>query len=140
MLVQKQQDSVGKTWGFNALTGNMGTIDLYCIIHLMRYLILDQPPFSAPNHENIFDQRYLGSTLALIIGNLQILAGLANSKSGVFITGVVTILGVSAYRSAKRRRLGRSKSEVFTQTHILTAIATTPTAAIQPVNFAEAMT
>ena len=53
-----------------------------------------------------------GSTAALIIGGLGIIAGISNVASRVpdsgdtAISGAVAVLGALAYRSLKRRRLG----------------------------------
>jgi uncharacterized membrane protein HdeD (DUF308 family) len=62
-------------------------------------------------------KRHLGSTLALIIGGLALVAGLATLGANSFKlgssmpqAGVVMILGALAYRSAKKRRAGEAKS------------------------------
>jgi uncharacterized membrane protein HdeD (DUF308 family) len=62
-------------------------------------------------------KRHLGSTLALIIGGLALVAGLATLGANSFElgssmpqAGVVMILGALAYRSAKKRRAGEAKS------------------------------
>jgi len=66
-------------------------------------------------------KRHLGSTLALIIGGLALVSGLARvvatlgatslePGSGMPQAGVVMILGALAYRSAKKRRTGEAKS------------------------------
>jgi GYF domain 2 len=66
-------------------------------------------------------KRHLGSTLALIIGGLALVAGLARVVATLGATsfepgssmpqaGVVIILGALAYRSAKKRRTGEAKS------------------------------
>jgi hypothetical protein len=53
-----------------------------------------------------------GSTAALIIGGLGIIAGISQVASRVpnsgdtTIAGIVIVLGALAYRSLKRRRLG----------------------------------
>jgi hypothetical protein len=66
-------------------------------------------------------KRHLGSTLALIIGSLALVSGLARVVATLGATsfepgssmpqaGVVIILGALAYRSAKKRRIGEAKS------------------------------
>jgi hypothetical protein len=65
-------------------------------------------------------KRHLGSTLALIIGGLSLVSGLARVAtlgansfepgSSTLQAGVVIILGALAYRSAKKRRIGEAKS------------------------------
>ena len=60
--------------------------------------------------------RYLGSTLALVLGCLTWIAGVSNAVSdpshvgGLLVAGPVMILGALAYRSAKKRKLGEAKS------------------------------
>lgn len=51
------------------------------------------------------DRRFLGSTIAILLGILGILSALAN-PSNANIAGVEMTLGALAYRSAKKRRLG----------------------------------
>jgi hypothetical protein len=70
--------------------------------------------------------RHLGSTLALIIGVLALVSGLASLArtlsansfepgSSLPEAGVVMILGALAYRSAKKRRTGETKSILIRQ-------------------------
>lgn len=57
---------------------------------------------------------FSGSTVALIFGWLILVSGLAQlsqtQKSSNLLTGVVMLLGVFAYRSAKRRKLRIKKN------------------------------
>ena len=59
-------------------------------------------------------KRFIGSTIALVVGILAALAGLAQAASGkgisTFNAGVVMMLGSLAYRSAKMRKLGIAKT------------------------------
>jgi hypothetical protein len=62
--------------------------------------------------------RHLGSTVALILGCLELVTGLSQfgtlptppSAGGALLIGTVMILGALAYRSAKKRKLGEVKS------------------------------
>src|SRR5262249_47308704 len=69
-------------------------------------------------------RKHLGSSLALVFGSVEIVAGLssiaqtvdhpnAEPHGGILIAGVVMILGALAYRSAKKRRLGEAKSTLM---------------------------
>lgn len=58
------------------------------------------------------DRRFLGSNIALLFGVLSLLAGLGQMNSlpmdragTLIITGIVMIIGVTAYKSAKKRKL-----------------------------------
>jgi hypothetical protein len=55
---------------------------------------------------------HAGSTLALIVGCLSLISGIARPSS-VLIAGPVIILGALAYRSAKKRKLGEVKSTLM---------------------------
>ena len=57
-------------------------------------------------------KKYIGSTIALIIGILSLLSGLAYLNSGLN-TGPIIILGALAYKSAKKRKLGIVKSSSY---------------------------
>ena len=50
-------------------------------------------------------KKHIGSTIAIVIGVLSFIFGLANPGPAL-ITGIVIILGAVAYRSAKKRKLG----------------------------------
>ena len=55
--------------------------------------------------------RHMGSTIALVLGGLSILSGIARPESFDYaIVGSMMILGALAYRSAKKRVLGEVKS------------------------------
>lgn len=54
--------------------------------------------------------RHAGSTAALILGGLALLAGLGNPNLETLRASIVIILGALAYRSAKKRKLGEVKS------------------------------
>ncbi|MBL4783639.1 MAG: hypothetical protein JKX92_15510 [Porticoccaceae bacterium] len=66
-------------------------------------------------------KKHIGSSIALVIGVLGLLSGLAKPGSILF-TGVVIILGALAYRSAKKRFLGEVKSTVIRKTIEVIAI------------------
>lgn len=51
------------------------------------------------------DKRLVGSSIALVIGCIQILVGLANPSS-ILSMGTTIILSALAYRSVKKRKLG----------------------------------
>ena len=57
-------------------------------------------------------KKHLGSTIALIIGVLSLVSGLANPGSQI-VAGPVIILGALAYRSAKKRWLGEAKPSLL---------------------------
>jgi len=50
-------------------------------------------------------KKYLGSTVALILGVLSVVAGLVKPSS-TLIGGIIIVLGALAYRSAKNRKCG----------------------------------
>jgi len=66
-------------------------------------------------------KKHIGSSIALFIGALSIFAGLAK-PSAILFSGVVIILGALAYRSAKKRRLGETKSSVTRKAIEITAV------------------
>ena len=53
-------------------------------------------------------ERHIGSSIAMALGGLMFVSGLAQPNGGT-ITGPVIVLGVLAYRSAKERWLGQVK-------------------------------
>ena len=53
--------------------------------------------------------KHIGSTIALVLGILLVVAGLSQLNDR-FISGAVIILGALAYRSAKKRKLGAVES------------------------------
>ena len=55
------------------------------------------------------DRRFLGSTIALLLGILGILSGLGNPQLSTSIAGAEMTLGALAYRSAKKRKLGLTR-------------------------------
>ena len=57
-------------------------------------------------------RKHIGSTIALVLGSLTLLSGLAK-PSGLLVTGSVIILGALAYRSAKKRLLGEVKNSLL---------------------------
>lgn len=69
-----------------------------------------------------FGRRHLGSTIALAVGVIALIAGFRDLAAASdweiqqfvsldsFVTGVVIIAGALAYRSAKKRRLGEVRS------------------------------
>lgn len=57
-------------------------------------------------------KKHLGSTIALIIGVLSLIFGLANPGS-LLVAGPVIILGALAYSSAKKRWLGEAKQSLL---------------------------
>ena len=63
---------------------------------------------------SIIDVRFLGSSLALVIGALGILGGLGAATEGQGIStlwaGTIIVLGALVYRSRKRRILGERES------------------------------
>lgn len=59
-------------------------------------------------------KRHLGSTVALVVGGLALLSGLAKAGDPL-IAGIVIILGALAYRSAKKRKLGEVNSTLTRQ-------------------------
>jgi len=66
-------------------------------------------------------KKHIGSTIALLIGVLSLLAGLA--KPGIILfTGLIIILGALSYRSAKKRKLGDVKSSLIRKTIEIIAI------------------
>lgn len=67
-------------------------------------------------------KHHIGSTIALAIGVLSILAGLSNPSAS--ITGMVITLGALAYRSAKKRKLGTVRSSLSRPAIELVAILT----------------
>jgi GYF domain 2 len=62
-------------------------------------------------------RRHLGSSIALVLGCLAFVGGLAGvakgGTEGTLIGASVMILGATAYRSAKKRKLGEVKSTVM---------------------------
>lgn len=56
-------------------------------------------------------KKHIGSSIAIIIGVLSIIAGLAK-PGAILFSGAVIILGAFAYRSAKKRKLGEVKSSL----------------------------
>lgn len=61
-------------------------------------------------------RRHLGSTVALVVGCLALVGGLASIAGGgngsALIGGLVMILGAFAYRSAKKRKLGEVQPNI----------------------------
>lgn len=55
------------------------------------------------------DKRFLGSSVALVIGSIAIIAGLSSPSSTMFV-GTSAIISALAYRSAKKRNLGLVQS------------------------------
>ncbi|MAZ40872.1 hypothetical protein CL654_02045 [bacterium] len=53
----------------------------------------------------MFNKKFIGSTVALVVGVLAIVAGLAEPSSTMF-AGIYIVLGSLAYRSLKKRKLG----------------------------------
>jgi uncharacterized protein DUF4339 len=66
-------------------------------------------------------RRHLGSTIALILGCLAVIGGLArlgqapDGGTSSSVAGAVMILGALAYRSAKKRKLGEVKATLTRQ-------------------------
>ena len=79
-------------------------------------------------------KKYLGSTIALILGVLTFISGLAKFSSGL-IAGPIIILGALAYRSAKKRKLGTIKSSTLRQALEILAICIIVTAVLLQKNF-----
>lgn len=59
--------------------------------------------------------KHIGSTIALVVGILSVVAGLSQLNDR-FISGAVIILGALAYRSAKKRKLGAVESTTLRRT------------------------
>ena len=59
-------------------------------------------------------KKHLGSTVALILGTLALVAGLAHPSS-TLTAGAIIIVGALAYRSAKKRKLGEVKTSITRQ-------------------------
>ena len=57
-------------------------------------------------------KKNLGSTIALVLGVLSIISGLAKPNS-VFTAGIIIIIGALAYRSAKKRKLGEAPDSIL---------------------------
>lgn len=57
-------------------------------------------------------KKHIGSCVAIVIGMLGILAGLAK-PGAILFAGIVIILGAFAYRSAKKRKLGEVQSSLL---------------------------
>ena len=53
----------------------------------------------------MFNKKFLGSNIALILGVLTIFAGLAY-PSGTLFAGIYIVLGALAYKSLKARKIG----------------------------------
>jgi len=66
-------------------------------------------------------KKHIGSTVALVIGVLSVLSGLAK-PGAILFSGVVIILGALAYRSAKKRVLGEVKSTLIRKVMEIIAI------------------
>lgn len=60
----------------------------------------------------VLKPRFWGSTAALAIGCLSIVAGLANLSFSNLIAGTVSVIGSLIYRSAKKTKLGLVTSSV----------------------------
>lgn len=56
-------------------------------------------------------KKHLGSTVALILGALTLVAGLTQPGS-LLVAGPIIIVGALAYRSAKKRYLGEVKNSL----------------------------
>jgi hypothetical protein len=56
-------------------------------------------------------KKHLGSTVALILGALTLVAGLTQPGS-LLVAGPIIIVGALAYRSAKKRHLGEVKNSL----------------------------
>lgn len=56
-------------------------------------------------------KKHIGSSVAIVIGVLSIIAGLTK-HGAILFSGIVIILGAFAYRSAKKRTLGEVKSSL----------------------------
>lgn len=75
-----------------------------------RYTILSFTPYDMK-----LQNKYLGSTVTIIIGGLMIAVALSNAGQGIdpgtsLEGGIAAILGAYAYRSAKERKLGLAKT------------------------------
>ncbi|MEX2514664.1 MAG: hypothetical protein WD335_00850 [Candidatus Paceibacterota bacterium] len=53
----------------------------------------------------MFNKKFIGSNISLVIGILAIIAGLANPSS-TLLAGIYIVLGAIAYKSLKKRKLG----------------------------------
>ncbi len=60
-------------------------------------------------------KKHLGSTIALVLGIVSVMAGLAKPSS-TLIAGIVILLGALAYRSAKKRKLREVKASPIRKT------------------------
>lgn len=58
-------------------------------------------------------KRHIGSTIAIGLSVLFLVAGITNLPSGLMLAGEVTLLGALAYRSAKKRRLGEATNSMW---------------------------
>ena len=75
-------------------------------------------------------KKHVGSTIALVLGILMFLSGIANimknnakcQTSDLIIAGPVTVLGALAYRSAKKRKRGEAKDSRLRKGFELVAI------------------
>ena len=66
-------------------------------------------------------KKHLGSTVALVVGVLALVSGLAN-PGALLVVGPIIILGALAYRSAKKRWLGEAKQSLFRKSLEATAM------------------
>ena len=66
-------------------------------------------------------KKHLGSTIAIIIGVLSLVSGLANPGS-LLVAGPIIILGALAYRSAKKRWLGEAQQSLLRKSLEATAM------------------
>jgi hypothetical protein len=51
---------------------------------------------------------FIGSSVAIVVGAFSVFSGLHSQALDNLLSGITTILGALAYRSAKRRRLALS--------------------------------
>ena len=63
----------------------------------------------------MFNKKFIGSNIALVIGVLAIFAGLAN-PSGTLLAGIYIVLGVLAYKSLKARKIGMVQNSKLSPT------------------------
>lgn len=71
-------------------------------------------------------RKFIGSTVALILGTISFLAAIAQTANGNAsnpLAGEIMILGALAYKSLKKRKLGIVKQSGARQTYELALIA-----------------
>jgi hypothetical protein len=81
--------------------------------------------------------RFWGSTTALVLGSLCLIAGIASIQRGfgTFLVGLVSVFGALAYRSAKKTRLALHSSSSLRTAAEIAAIVLAVAAVLLQKNF-----